>query len=109
MSRYGARLYDDLDAFFADPEIDAVVVATPHPTHAELAIRALDAGKHVLVEKPMVTSLADAGRLHEAAARSDRIFMALPFDATPPMEAAKRLIDGRRDRPGQLGRCRARP
>ena len=92
VSRYGARLYDDLDAFFADPAIDAVVVATPHPTHADLAIRALAAGKHVLVEKPMATSLADAARLREAATRSRAVFMALPFDDSPPMVEAKRLI-----------------
>ena len=74
-------------------EIEAVVIATPHPTHADLAIRSLQAGKHVLVEKPMATSLADAVRIEEAAARSRRVFMALPFDRSPAVEEAKRLIE----------------
>ena len=43
----------DLDDVLADPEVDAVVLATPVPTHHELARRAMEAGKHVMVEKPM--------------------------------------------------------
>ena len=54
----------------ADPELDAVVVATPVPTHAELARRALEAGKHVFVEKPLAQSVADAEAV--VAARGGR-------------------------------------
>jgi predicted dehydrogenase len=50
-------------------DVDAVVVATPPSTHVKLALDALAAGKHVLVEKPMATSTADARRLLDAAAR----------------------------------------
>ena len=52
-SRYPhARITGDLDEALADPELDAVVIATPVPTHYSLAKRALEAGKHVMVEKP---------------------------------------------------------
>lgn len=57
------------------PLVDAVVIATPAATHAELAIRALVAGKHVLVEKPLALSLASARRVRDAAARAERVAM----------------------------------
>jgi predicted dehydrogenase len=57
------------------PEIDAVVIASPASTHVELAIAALDAGKHVLVEKPLARSLADARRVAAAAARAGTVGM----------------------------------
>src|SRR5262249_6415289 len=47
------RRHGDYDALLADDQVDAVYVATPHPTHARLAIRAAEAGKHVLCEKPL--------------------------------------------------------
>lgn len=55
------------DALFADPAIDLIVVATPTATHAPLAIAALRAGKHVVVEKPFATSLAEAQAVVTAA------------------------------------------
>ncbi|MCC6224686.1 MAG: Gfo/Idh/MocA family oxidoreductase [Thermoleophilia bacterium] len=64
--------FDDL---LADPEVDAVVVATPVPTHAELARRALEAGKHVFVEKPMALTAADAAGLVELAAGRGLVLM----------------------------------
>ncbi len=90
--RYGGKIYADLDALLRAPEIESVVIATPHPSHAQLSIRSLEAGKHVLSEKPMATSLADASRIMQAAERSRRVYMALPFDGSPPIEEAKRLI-----------------
>ena len=57
-------------------DIDAVVIATPPESHAELAIEAIEAGKHVLVEKPMATSVADALRMVEAADRAGVILAA---------------------------------
>jgi predicted dehydrogenase len=58
-----------------DPNIDAVVVATPTSTHFDLARRALEAGKHVLVEKPLADSVAHCEVLCELAERMDRILM----------------------------------
>lgn len=52
--------YDNIDAMLADPELDAVIIATPDKLHAEQAIAAAKAGKHVFCEKPMTTSMAEA-------------------------------------------------
>jgi len=93
VGRYGGRVYGDLETLLRDSSVDAVIVATPHPSHAELTVRALDAGKHVLTEKPMATSLTDAARIREAAHRSRGIFMALPFEGSPLMKEAKRLVE----------------
>ncbi len=60
---------------FGRDDLDAVLVLTPTHTHADLAIAALEAGKHVLCEKPMARSAADAHRMAEAAARSGRRLM----------------------------------
>ncbi len=98
-NQYGGAVYLDLDTMLRASEVEAVVIATPHPSHAGLAIRALEAGKHVLCEKPMATSLGDALRIEQAAERSQQVFMALPFDRSPAMEEAKRLIDS-----GAIGR-----
>ncbi len=66
--RHGAaRAYRDLDALLADADVQAVWVASPTDLHCEHALRALEAGKHVLVEKPMATSVADAERMASAA------------------------------------------
>ena len=59
----GLKWYDSVDALIADPEVDAVYVATNNATHAEMTIRALEAGKHVIVEKPVATSIADAKKM----------------------------------------------
>ncbi len=57
----------DLDRLLEDPEIDGIVLATPVSTHFELGRRCLEAGKHVLVEKPLATSVAEADDLVAAA------------------------------------------
>jgi UDP-N-acetylglucosamine 3-dehydrogenase len=99
---YGGKIYPSLDDLLHAPDVEAVIVATPHPNHAEASIRSLDAGKHVLSEKPMATSLADAVRIFKAAERSRRVYMALPFDGSPAVEKAKRLIAA-----GAIGRVSA--
>lgn len=59
-ARHGCRVHPDAAALVADPEVDAVVVATPDHAHADVAVAAARAGKAVLVEKPLTTSAADA-------------------------------------------------
>ncbi len=68
----GLRWYPDADALLADPSIDAVVVATNNLSHAPLAARALEAGKDVIVEKPIATTSRDARALVRLAARLGR-------------------------------------
>jgi predicted dehydrogenase len=70
-----ARLLTDWRDIIADPAIDAVIVATPVSTHFEIALAALKAGKHVLVEKPMTDSVFKASLLVEEAARRSLILM----------------------------------
>jgi predicted dehydrogenase len=70
-----ARFTGELDDLLADPELDAVVLATPVPTHGPLAERVLAAGKHCFVEKPLADSVAAAERAVEAAADADRVLM----------------------------------
>lgn len=65
----------DPDAVIRSPEIDAVVIASPAATHAELAIRSMESGKDVLVEKPMATKLADAEIMASVAREEGRILM----------------------------------
>ena len=73
---YAARyVFTDYAQMFADDELDAVSVCTPNALHAEVALAALGAGKHVLCEKPMADTLAHAQEIVRAARRSDKIFM----------------------------------
>ena len=66
--RIGAeRAVDDVDALLADPAVDIVHVVTPNATHHELTVRALAAGKHVVCEKPLATTVADALDLEQRA------------------------------------------
>ena len=75
-SRYpGARLTADFDEMLADDSLEAVVVATPVVTHAELAKRALEAGKHVLVEKPPALTAGEVEDLVATAEAQERVLM----------------------------------
>ncbi|PWC42139.1 Gfo/Idh/MocA family oxidoreductase [Azospirillum sp. TSO22-1] len=64
-----------LDEVLADPEIDALVLATPAETHAALALRAIAAGKHVFVEKPLALAEEDAAKVRKAAEAAKRVVM----------------------------------
>lgn len=68
----GARVYQTAEALFADPKIEVVHICTPNSTHARLAIEALEAGKHVMCEKPMATSAADAEAMINAAKKNGK-------------------------------------
>lgn len=70
--RYGAAFEADKAALLARPDIDAIVVTTPHHLHVEEALAAFAQGKHVLVEKPLATSVADSDRMIAAAAAAKK-------------------------------------
>src|SRR5688572_893732 len=64
---HGVPHTTSLDELLANPSVDAVYIAIPHYLHASVALRAIRAGKHVLVEKPIATTLADADEMIETA------------------------------------------
>jgi predicted dehydrogenase len=97
-----ARFTSDFDDLLSDPTLDAIVLATPVPTHAELAVRVLEAGKHCFVEKPMARTVADAERVAEAQQRSGKVLMVghlLQFH--PGINKLKEIADS-----GDLGNIR---
>ncbi|MET0716342.1 MAG: Gfo/Idh/MocA family oxidoreductase [Mycetocola sp.] len=71
----GARLVTDVTTVLADPDVDVVSICTPTTSHRDLAVRALNAGKHVLLEKPVALTIADALAISAAASASDRTVM----------------------------------
>ena len=92
--KYGGKVYDTAEALLADPDIDAVSICAANYAHAELSIQALNAGKHVLCEKPMATTLADCEAMVECAKKNGKFLMIGHNQrlAKAHMEA-KRLID----------------
>ncbi|MCR2825267.1 Gfo/Idh/MocA family protein [Microbacterium sp. zg.Y909] len=70
-----ARAHGSYADLAADPDVDIVYIATPHPAHAENAIAMLDAGKHVLVEKPFTLTAAEAAAVRDAARRNGLLAM----------------------------------
>jgi predicted dehydrogenase len=89
----GARITTQVSRALADPAVDAVIIATPVNTHYTLSVQALDAGKHVFVEKPLAPSSELADDLAALAHSQDRILMCgHTFLYSPPVRAVKRMI-----------------
>ncbi|NOG50728.1 MAG: Gfo/Idh/MocA family oxidoreductase [Chloroflexi bacterium] len=65
--RYGGTGYTDYAQLLRDPAVDAVVIATPHHLHTNIAVAAAQAGKHILLEKPMAPTLAECQQIADAA------------------------------------------
>jgi predicted dehydrogenase/flavin reductase (DIM6/NTAB) family NADH-FMN oxidoreductase RutF len=96
----GEDAFEGLDAALADPRVDAVVLALPHHLHARAALAALEAGKHVLVEKPLTTDAGDARALIDRAdAAGLCLAVAEQYPLSPLVLAAKAAIDD-----GEVGR-----
>jgi len=90
----GVRVAEDLGQLLADPTLDAIALATPVPTHAELAVRVLEAGKHCFVEKPLAQSVADAERAVAAARERARVLMVGHLlEYHPGVQKLKELTD----------------
>lgn len=90
---YGGKAYDSLDELFADKSVDAVSVCVANAYHAETTIKALEAGKHVLCEKPMAISLEDCEKMIAAAkANGKRLMIGQNQRLTPAHKKAKEII-----------------
>ncbi len=90
------RRYDDYQALLDDADVDVVYIAIPHPMHAEWAIKAAEAGKHMLVEKPLAVNAADAAAMIDHAEKNDVFLMeAFMYRCHPQMEALRRLLSER--------------
>jgi predicted dehydrogenase len=93
------RATSNIGEIFDDPSIDAVYLATPVSTHYDLVRRALETGKHVLVEKPLATTIEQAEWLGElAAANRLTLMVGHTFVFSPPVRKVKQLVDD-----GQVG------
>jgi myo-inositol 2-dehydrogenase/D-chiro-inositol 1-dehydrogenase len=98
----GVAVYRDLDALLRDRTVDLVDIVVPNHLHAGMALAALDAGKHVLLEKPMATTLADAERVVAAAERSGNYLgVGLELHVSKQWEKVRSLIAE-----GAIGRVR---
>lgn len=88
-----ARAHGSYEQLVADPEVDAIYVATPHPMHVEAALLAIDAGKHVLVEKPFTLSQPEARLIAERAEQRGVVAMeAMWTRFLPHMVRVRELI-----------------
>ena len=70
VKEYGVQAYSNVDDMLQKAELEAVTICTPHPQHAELAIKVAKAGVHVLIEKPLASNLRDSARILKAAAQA---------------------------------------
>ena len=97
-----ARATGSLEDLLADDTLDAVVVATHVPAHADVAVQVLESGKHCFVEKPLAQSPEDAERVVEAAAATGRVLMVGHLlEYHPGLEEIKSIADS-----GELGEVR---
>ena len=98
----GITVMDNVDSVLQDPDVSAVVIATPVATHFDLATSALKAGKHILVEKPLATRVKDVEEIAALANTHHRVAMVgHTFLFSPPVRYVKALIDS-----GTLGDIR---
>jgi len=91
---WGARAYADHEEMLAREDVDGVLVLSPDPNHAQHAIAALEANRHVLVEKPITRSLVEGERLCQLAEERNRVLMTVAnWRHTPAFRRAKQLIE----------------
>jgi predicted dehydrogenase len=100
VAKFGGRVFDTLESLLADTSVNAVHILTPTLHHVAIAVACLDAGKHVLIEKPVASSRDEIALLQDAAKRSGRVCMpAHNYIYVPSLQRAKRLIES-----GKLGK-----
>ncbi len=99
---FAARVESSIESLLAAPDVDVVYIATPPASHADLAVAAMHAGKHVLIEKPFTVTAAEAQRVVDAAHETDRFCMeAMWTRFLPSVQAGLRMVAG-----GELGELR---
>ncbi len=99
-SPFGATTYNNFDEMLRDPRVDAVDLCVPHAAHADLAVKALEAGRHVLVEKPIATSVASAEKMVETAEkRGLTLCVSENYPFLDPFRRAQEMIQS-----GEIGR-----
>jgi predicted dehydrogenase len=99
-----AKAYDSYEALLADPDIDAIYNPLPNHLHVPWSVRALEAGKHVLCEKPLGVTAADAEQLLAAAERYPKlkVMEAFMYRHHPQWQKSKQLVDA-----GEIGELRS--
>ncbi len=98
----GAQFHHGYDALLADPRVQAVYIAVPHPAHAQWSIRAAEAAKHILCEKPIGMNTAEAGAIIAAARRAGVFLMeAFMYRGHPQTAALIKLLQA-----GDIGEIR---
>lgn len=97
--RYGARFYRDYEVLLRDENVEAVYIAIETYRHKEIAVRAAEEGKHILLEKPIALNLKDADEVIKAAERAG-VKLMLPFNPrfTDPLRKAREMLDA-----GEIG------
>src|SRR4029453_11177091 len=98
--RYGAKAYDSIEKLCADSNVEAVLVSTPNKFHAPHTIMAVEHGKHVVVEKPMAISLAEAEKMIETAEKHKvKLLCGHTPRSSPHIRTMRKIIES-----GELGR-----
>jgi phthalate 4,5-cis-dihydrodiol dehydrogenase len=96
----GGRAYESVEAMCQDPEINAIWVATPNDLHCQHVVTAANAGKHIVCEKPMATSVAEGLKMVEAAEKNGvKLVLGHPTDLNPAIQLMVKVA-----RSGELGR-----
>jgi predicted dehydrogenase len=97
--KFGAKAYIDFDQLISNPDLDAVVIATPDHLHRDVSILAADAGKHILVEKPIATSEEDALAMISAAEKAGvKLMVGFTLRFIPHYKQARQAVEN-----GNLG------
>ncbi len=96
-----ARVYNSLEELLKDGNVDIVTICTPNNSHAEISIHSLQAGKHVLVEKPMAIRKVDCEQMiHMSLKTGKSLFVVKQNRFNPPVQAVKQLFD--RNKTGKI-------
>ena len=98
--KYSATVYNNIDELLVNERIDVVSICTPNGLHAEHTIKSLQAGNHVLCEKPMAINIYDCGRMIQEAEKANKqLFIVKQNRFNPPVVEVKKIIDA-----GMLGK-----